>query len=497
MTTFLKQSTAIDVSVGPFLDETDGKTQETGLTITQPDIRLKKNGGAWAQKNAAQTLSHEENGWYEISLDATDTNTLGNLLIAVHEAGALPVWREFQVLPAASYDALIGGSGNGIRADVQAIAAGAITAAAIGTGAIDADALAADTITAAKIAADAITAAKIATGAITAAKFAAGAIDAAAIATDAIDADSLKADAATEIATAVGAPSAAAIRAEMDSNSTKLANLDATVSSRATPTNVDDAETAILAAVDAVPTAAETADAVWDEALAGHLSAGSTGEALDGAGGGGTPPTAAEIADEVWAKDVSAVAEPSAGFDLVTARASAAAASTSAGQAYASAGVVRKTSTMTSVGTSTQLNDTTLTEVDGYWVGNRVRFIGTDNAALFRYISGSGAGFLTMTPPLPHPLPSGHAYQIFAGPGVAPGEAPTADDNADALLDRASAVDGYTVRELLRVVGAALAGKSSGGASDDVVRAVNDSKDRITVTVDANGHRTAVVVDAT
>lgn len=108
----LKQSTIVDLPIGPFLDETDGRTAESALTITQPDVRLKKNGGAWAQKNAAQTLSHEEAGWYEVSLDATDTNTLGHLVVAVHEAGALPVWREFLVVPANVYDALVGGSDN-------------------------------------------------------------------------------------------------------------------------------------------------------------------------------------------------------------------------------------------------------------------------------------------------------------------------------------------------------------------------------------------------
>jgi hypothetical protein len=109
---FLKQSTSVDVKIGPFLDETDGKTAETGLSITQPDIRLAKNGGAWAQKNAAQTLTHEENGWYEVTLDATDTNTLGILMVAVHKAGALPVWIEFTVLPANVYDSIVGGSDN-------------------------------------------------------------------------------------------------------------------------------------------------------------------------------------------------------------------------------------------------------------------------------------------------------------------------------------------------------------------------------------------------
>jgi hypothetical protein len=106
----LRQSTAVDLALGPFVDSTDGFTAKTALTLTQPDIRLKKNGGAWAQKNAAQTLTHEENGWYEVSLDATDTNTLGHLTIAVHETGALPVFRHFTVIPANVYDSLVAGT---------------------------------------------------------------------------------------------------------------------------------------------------------------------------------------------------------------------------------------------------------------------------------------------------------------------------------------------------------------------------------------------------
>lgn len=118
MSCWLKQSTAVDVKVGPFLDDTDGKTAETGLTITQPDIQLAKNGGAFAQKNAAQTLSHESNGWYEVALDTTDTNTLGILILQIHESGALPVWREFMVVAANIYDSIIGG-GDLLQVDVQ------------------------------------------------------------------------------------------------------------------------------------------------------------------------------------------------------------------------------------------------------------------------------------------------------------------------------------------------------------------------------------------
>lgn len=140
---FLKQSTSVDVPIGPFLDESDARTAETTLTITQPDIRLKKNGANWAQKNAAQTLSHEENGYYEVTLDATDTNTLGLLRLAVNEAGALPIWEDFMVLPANVYDSLIGGSDT-LDVQVTGMGSGVLTSTAVATDAITATGLAAD-----------------------------------------------------------------------------------------------------------------------------------------------------------------------------------------------------------------------------------------------------------------------------------------------------------------------------------------------------------------
>ena len=36
----LKANTAVDVLIGPFLDDTDGKTTEEGLTISQADVLL-------------------------------------------------------------------------------------------------------------------------------------------------------------------------------------------------------------------------------------------------------------------------------------------------------------------------------------------------------------------------------------------------------------------------------------------------------------------------
>lgn len=61
-------------------------------------------------------------------------------------------------------------------------------------------------------------------------------------------------------------------------------NLDATVSSRSSHS------------APSVPTAADNADAVWDEAQADHVAAGSMGESLNNA----NAPTAAAIADAVW-----------------------------------------------------------------------------------------------------------------------------------------------------------------------------------------------------
>ena len=73
----MKQSTAVTIKLGPFVDDSDGKTAETGLTIAQADVRLSKNGGNFAQKNDSNACTHDESGWYDCALDATDAGTLG------------------------------------------------------------------------------------------------------------------------------------------------------------------------------------------------------------------------------------------------------------------------------------------------------------------------------------------------------------------------------------------------------------------------------------
>lgn len=206
----IRQSTAIDVAVGPFLDSTDGVTVESGLTITQPDIRLSKNGAAFAQKSAAQTASHMENGYYSVNLSTTDTNTVGTLRLHVNETGGLPVWLEFQVVEEAIYDALYAASATGLLpANVTQFNGVAATSSSgrpeVNTTHAAGTAWGSGAITAASIASNAIADTKIATGAITSAKFAASAINAAAIATDAITAAKIASGAITSAKIAAGA----------------------------------------------------------------------------------------------------------------------------------------------------------------------------------------------------------------------------------------------------------------------------------------------------
>ena len=130
----LKQSTAATIKLGPFIDDTDGKTAETGLSIATADVRLSKNGGDFAQKNSTTSTTHDEYGYYDISLNATDTGTLGRLRVAVSKSGALPVWQDFLVVTANVYDTLC--STDSFDVNVASLSNDAITAASLKADAV-------------------------------------------------------------------------------------------------------------------------------------------------------------------------------------------------------------------------------------------------------------------------------------------------------------------------------------------------------------------------
>ncbi len=82
---------------------------------------------------------------------------------------------------------------------------------------------------------------------------------------------------------------------------------------------------------------------------------------------------------------------------------------------------------------------------------------------------------------------------------AATSDIPTANANADALLDRANGIEtGLTLRQAFRLVSSVLFGKvSGGGTGTEVFRDFGDTKARITATVDSSGNRTAITRDAT
>jgi hypothetical protein len=213
---FLKQSTAYTFRFGPFLDDTDGKTAETGLTISQADIRLSKGGGNFAQKNESSSSSHDEIGFYIVVLDTTDTNTCGELLVACHESGALPVFKTFYVLEEAIYDAMFAASASAFDANAR--------------------------------------------------------VDVASIeGSDATDQINAACDAALSD---YDAPT----KAELDSAFTEIKGGSWSASTDTLEAIRDRGDAAWVTA--SAPAASAIADAVWDEATSGHTSSGSYGKAV-------------------------------------------------------------------------------------------------------------------------------------------------------------------------------------------------------------------------
>jgi len=114
---FLKQSTSAVISFGPFVDEVDGVTLQIGLAgaldHATTGIKLSKNGAAMAVRAATVTASvYDSYGNYRVTLNATDTGTVGTLRAQFVDATTnLPVWADFYIVPANIYDSLFAAAG--------------------------------------------------------------------------------------------------------------------------------------------------------------------------------------------------------------------------------------------------------------------------------------------------------------------------------------------------------------------------------------------------
>ncbi len=103
---YLKQSTAVDILLGPCIDDGDGKSAEIGLTL---DVELSKNGQPLADSESApptHDAAGDVDGYYNCILGTTDTNTLGILTVVAHAAGFLPVRLDYQIVTANWFDTM-------------------------------------------------------------------------------------------------------------------------------------------------------------------------------------------------------------------------------------------------------------------------------------------------------------------------------------------------------------------------------------------------------
>ena len=76
----LRQSTASqEISLGQFLDSTDGDTEENGLTIANTDIKIRKPGTTTLYNKTSHGATSISNSVHHPTLDASDTNHAGKI----------------------------------------------------------------------------------------------------------------------------------------------------------------------------------------------------------------------------------------------------------------------------------------------------------------------------------------------------------------------------------------------------------------------------------
>ena len=127
---FLRQNTAVRITVGPFFDKTDGVTPETGLTATNEKITFMVDDGnvptlvidaaatASGGNNDMVHVTNDDAGFYDLELTAAQTNYLGRAMLAItYATDHCPVFHEFMILPAMVYDSLVLGT-DVLQADV-------------------------------------------------------------------------------------------------------------------------------------------------------------------------------------------------------------------------------------------------------------------------------------------------------------------------------------------------------------------------------------------
>jgi hypothetical protein len=111
---FLRESTSVDVVVGPLVDEADGLTPITSLTLADVTAAVVKGASRAAVTLVASgvhAFTHLGDGYWRLNLTSADTDTTGAFRVTLRDDdGFVPVWEDFVVLDGAVYDSLVSGT---------------------------------------------------------------------------------------------------------------------------------------------------------------------------------------------------------------------------------------------------------------------------------------------------------------------------------------------------------------------------------------------------
>lgn len=123
-TYFAKNGTAITLPFGQVLDSTGA--EYTSAVVA--DVKIAKNNGTLAALNGLATLVHKEVGFYELTLTTSDISAVGHATIVLSKTTYIAPPVSLIVLPATVYDALVTNptnSAGGLIAATDAISAAA------------------------------------------------------------------------------------------------------------------------------------------------------------------------------------------------------------------------------------------------------------------------------------------------------------------------------------------------------------------------------------
>ena len=121
---FLRQNTAVIVTVGPFCSNTDGVTLQTALTIANEKISFTVDldegspptlvldnvtGATSGTSNDLNYITNNDAALMQLELAAANVNCVGRAFLTINDAAHhCPVFHEFEIMSQQAYDSFFG-----------------------------------------------------------------------------------------------------------------------------------------------------------------------------------------------------------------------------------------------------------------------------------------------------------------------------------------------------------------------------------------------------